>query len=422
MIPIAIIGGGPAGLMAAEQLTRAGIAVELFDSMPSLGRKLLLAGIGGLNITHSEAAPQFLRRYGQSQARLQPVLAEFDADALRAWVHELGIETFVGSSGRVFPLEMKAAPLLRRWLSRLRAQGLVVHTRHRCVGVRDITAEAAVETGCELDFDTPDGRRSIHARAVIFAMGGGSWARLGSDAAWQHWLPALAIQPLKPANCGFHSAHSAMVQALAGSPLKNITLQLPWLDVPLKPARGEALVTQWGIEGSVIYAHSAMIRDRIETNGNAEVVLDLLPDHSAKHLLQQLQSSNPKHSLSRQWQGIGLSGIKAALLRDALPKAHWSDAQCVINTAKGLTLKLTAARPIDEAISTAGGVCWTELAMTLASERYPGLFFAGEMIDWEAPTGGYLLTACFATGRKAGLSAHAFLTHDLRKSRTQGYN
>ena len=418
MIPVAIIGGGPAGLMAAEQLTRAGIAVELFDSMPSLGRKLLLAGIGGLNITHSEAAPQFLCRYGQSQARLQPVLAEFDADALRAWVHELGIETFVGSSGRVFPLEMKAAPLLRRWLSRLRAQGLIVHTRHRCIGVRGIAADA----GYELDFDTPDGGHSIRARAVIFAMGGGSWARLGSDAAWQNWLPTLAIQPLKPANGGFNSAHSAMVKALAGSPLKNITLQLPWLGSYSKPARGEALVTEWGIEGSVIYTHSAMIRDRIEANGDAEVVLDLLPDHSVEQLLKQLQSCNAKHSLSRQWQGIGLSGIKAALLRDALPKSHWSDAQRVIDTAKALTLKLTATRPIDEAISTAGGVCWAELATTLASERYPGLFFAGEMIDWEAPTGGYLLTACFATGRKAGCSAHAFLTHDLSKSRTQEYN
>ena len=416
MIPVAIIGGGPAGLMAAEQLTRAGISVELFDSMPSLGRKLLLAGIGGLNITHSESMPQFLRRYGPSQARLQPVLAEFDADSLRAWAHELGIETFVGSSGRVFPLEMKAAPLLRRWLSRLRAQGLVVHTRHRCVGVTSIAAEAATEaiSGYVLNFDTPNGQRSIHASAVIFAMGGGSWARLGSDAAWQHWLPALAIQPLKPANCGFHSVHSAIVQDLAGSPLKNITLQLPWLETPQKPARGEAIVTQWGIEGSVIYAHSTMIRDRIEANGAAEIVLDLLPDHSPEQLLEQLQSANPKHSLSRQWQGVGLSGIKAALLRDALAKAHWSDVQHVIYAAKALTLTLTAARPIDEAISTAGGVCWTELALTLASERYPGLFFAGEMIDWEAPTGGYLLTACFATGRKAGLSAHAFLTHSLR--------
>ncbi|MEO6697958.1 MAG: TIGR03862 family flavoprotein, partial [Paraperlucidibaca sp.] len=266
MIPVAIIGGGPAGLMAAEQLTHAGIAVALFDSMPSVGRKLLLAGIGGLNITHSEPTPSFLGRYAPSQARLAPVLAEFGANELRAWVHDLGIETFVGSSGRVFPKEMKAAPLLRRWLSRLRAQGLMVHSRHRCVGVSKGSG-----AGYELVFDTPDGQRRIQTHAVIFAMGGGSWARLGSDAAWQQWLAplALTIQPLRPANGGFQCAHSDSVKALAGSPLKNIMLMLPWLADSRKPVRGEVIITEWGIEGSLIYAHSAMIRDRIEAVGYA---------------------------------------------------------------------------------------------------------------------------------------------------------
>jgi hypothetical protein len=419
MIPVAIIGGGPAGLMAAEQLTRVGIAVELFDSMPSVGRKLLLAGIGGLNITHSEPTATFLGRYGQAQSSLQPVLAEFAANELRAWVHDLGIETFVGSSGRVFPKEMKAAPLLRRWLKRLRAQGLVVHTRHRCFGINKGSGNSY-----ELTFETANGHHCVHAGVVILAMGGASWPRLGSDGAWQQWLAplALAMQPLRPANCGFQCIHSNSVKALAGSPLKNITLVLPWLAHSSKAVRGEAIITEWGIEGSLIYAHSAMIRDRIEAAGYADIVLNLLPDQPAEAVFAQLQQGNRKHSLSRQWQGIGLNGIKAALVRDALPKPHWSEDLRVVETVKVLTLRLTHARPLDEAISTAGGLCWSELMPTLASPRFPGLFFAGEMIDWEAPTGGYLLTACFATGRTAGLAAQAFLTDDLRLSRTQGYN
>lgn len=402
MIPVAIIGGGPAGLMAAEQLAQAGIAVAIFDTMPSLGRKLLLAGIGGLNITHSESAEPFLRRYGDAQAPLAPLIAEFGADALREWVHALGIETFVGSSGRVFPTEMKAAPLLRRWLSRLRGHGVCVHTRHRCVGLM-----ANATQGYTLDFQTADGPRQIEAQAVVLALGGASWSRLGSDGAWQQWLAPLAMQPLRPANCGFHCQHSATTQALAGSPLKNITLRLPWLD---EVQRGEAVVTSWGIEGGVIYAHSAMIRARIESHGFADIVLDLLPDQSQASLHARQQRANPKHSLTRQWQGMGLTGVKAALVRDTLARSHWSDAAALISTIKSLTLRLTQARPLDEAISTAGGLCWAELTPTLAAKRYPGVFFAGEMLDWEAPTGGYLLTACFASGRQAGRSALGFLS------------
>ena len=411
MIPVAIIGGGPAGLMAAEQLTDAGVSVALFDAMPSLGRKLLLAGIGGLNLTHSEPTSAFNARYEPPQATLQAALASFSADALRAWAQTLGIDTFVGSSGRVFPREMKAAPLLRRWLSRLRSRGLQIFTRHRCIA---ITALASPANGYELVFQTTLGEQRICARAVIFALGGGSWARLGSDGAWQQWLAplALSMRPLKPANCGFHCQHSANTQALAGSPLKNITLSIVG-ETTASPVRGEAIITAWGIEGGLIYAHSAPIRERILSSGQAEVVIDLVPDQPAPVLLAALQRANQKHSLSRQWQGVGLSGIKAALVRDRLAKAQWADAAQVVATAKALRLRLTQARPIDEAISTAGGIAWSSLSPRLEGAQLPGLFFAGEMLDWEAPTGGYLLTACFATGRLAGRAALSFLTDDL---------
>ena len=395
-----VIGGGPAGLMAAEQLLLAGHRVDLFDAMPSLGRKLLLAGIGGLNITHAEPAPAFRARYAEASPPLAPLLSAFDADALREWVHGLGVQTFVGSSGRVFPQEMKAAPLLRRWLQRLRGQGLQIHTRHRWQGW---SAES------ELVFAGPAGERRVRAGVTVLALGGGSWARLGSDGAWMPWLAArgVALQPLRPANCGFDAAWSPVLQQRAGSPLKNIALQLPWLPMPAR--KGECVLTRTGLEGSLIYAHSAAIRDRIDAHGSAGIVLDLLPDLSAAQLLAALQKPRGKLTLARHWQRIGLEGVKASLLREGVTASELADPAQLAARIKALPVTLLATRPLDEAISSAGGVTWPALTEGLMLKALPGVFCAGEMLDWEAPTGGYLLTACWATGRQAGVSAAEWL-------------
>ena len=395
-----VIGGGPAGLMAAEQLLLAGHRVDLFDAMPSLGRKLLLAGIGGLNITHAEPAPAFLARYADASPQLAPMLSAFDADALRDWVHDLGVQTFVGSSGRVFPQEMKAAPLLRRWLQRLRGLGLQIHTRHRWNGW---SGES------DLVFAGPAGERRVRAGVTVLALGGGSWARLGSDGAWMPWLAArgVALSALRPANCGFEAAWSPILQQRAGSPLKNISLHLPWLAMPAR--KGECVLTLTGLEGSLIYAYSAAIRDRIASHGSAGVVLDLLPDMPAAQLLSALQKPRGKLTLARHWQRIGLEGVKASLLRDIVTTTELADPAQLAARIKALPVTLLAARPLDEAISSAGGVTWPALTAGLMLNALPGVFCAGEMLDWEAPTGGYLLTACWATGRVAGLAAAEWL-------------
>lgn len=395
-----VIGGGPAGLMAAEQLLLAGHRVDLFDAMPSLGRKLLLAGIGGLNITHAEATDSFLARYAESSPQLAPMLSTFDAAALREWVHGLGVQTFVGSSGRVFPQEMKAAPLLRRWLQRLRGQGLQIHTRQRWTGWSDEG---------ELIFVGPSGERRVRAGVIVLALGGGSWARLGSDGAWRPWLMqrGVSVQPLRPANCGFEAAWSPVLQQRAGSPLKNISLTLPWLPMPAR--KGECVLTQAGLEGSLIYAHSAAIRDRIASQGSAEIVLDLLPDLGAAQLLAALQKPRGKLTLARHWQRIGLEGVKALLLREVVTESELADPCALAARIKALPITLLAPRPLDEAISSAGGVAWSSLTSALMLQALPGVFCAGEMLDWEAPTGGYLLTACWATGRTAGQGAADWL-------------
>lgn len=401
-----VIGGGPAGLMAAEQLLLAGHRVDLFDAMPSLGRKLLLAGIGGLNITHAEAAPAFLARYAASSPRLAPLLSAFDANALREWVHGLGVQTFVGSSGHVFPQEMKAAPLLRRWLQRLRGQGLQIHTRQRWTGWN---GEG------DLVFAGPSGERQVRAGVTVLALGGGSWARLGSDGAWLPWLMqrGVNVQPLRPANCGFEAAWSPILQQRAGSPLKNISLTLPWLPMPAR--KGECVLTQAGLEGSLIYAFSAVIRDRIASHGRAEIELDLLPDLSAAQLLAALQKPRGKLTLARHWQRIGLEGVKASLLREIVTATELADPVQLAARIKALPLRLLAARPLDEAISSAGGVTWPALTSDLMLNALPGVFCAGEMLDWEAPTGGYLLTACWAMGRVAGLGAADWLATTSRR-------
>ncbi len=409
-----IIGGGPAGLMAAERLLQAGIAVDLYDAMPSLGRKFLLAGIGGLNITHAEASAAFVGRYGDARAFMAPLLARFDADALRAWVHELGVETFVGTSGRVFPREMKAAPLLRRWLQRLRAMGLRVHTRHRWLGWGDDSDQAGqAGEGRALRFATPSGEIVVRSACVVLALGGGSWARLGSDGAWLPWLAArdVAVTPLQPANCGFDasadgSPWSAPLRAFAGHPLKAVSMRLPWTGESSR--RGECVLTETGLEGSLIYALSRPIRDRIASCGAAELALDLLPDRELSRLQADLARPRGKLTLTRHWQRAGLEGVKASLLRENLPAGLVDDPRRLAQRIKALPLVLARPRPMDEAISTAGGVALTAVSDQLMLTALPGVFCCGEMLDWEAPTGGYLLTACLATGQAAGDAAAAW--------------
>ena len=389
---VAIIGGGPTGLMAAEVLSQQGIAVDLYDAMPSVGRKFLLAGKGGMNITHAEASEQFRTRYGQRQQDISRLLDGFDADALRAWIHELGIATFVGSSGRVFPTDMKAAPLLRAWLHRLREAGVRFHMRHRWCGWN---ADGAVQ------FDTPDGPVIRQPQALLLALGGGSWARLGSDGRWTALLAAhgIPIAPLRPANCGFTLPWSEHFSSrFAGQPLKSISAHT----AGGAARRGEFVITAGGIEGSLIYALSAPLRDAIEADGKAVLYLDLLPDWSLDRVQQELSHPRGSRSMSSHLQSrLKLTGVKAGLLRECTDAATFGDNAALARAIKALPFTLSAVRPIDEAISSAGGVPFEALTHDLMLHQLPGVFCAGEMLDWEAPTGGYLLTACFASGRAA---------------------
>ncbi|OZI66632.1 TIGR03862 family flavoprotein [Bordetella genomosp. 11] len=401
---IAVIGGGPAGLAAAEVLAAAGMGVDLFDAMPSLGRKFLMAGRGGLNLTHSEPLAPFLSRYGDRQAEVAPLVRAFPPDALREWAAGLGIETFVGSSGRVFPREMKAAPLLRAWVHRLREHGVVTHARHRWTGWD--------EAG-RLRFDTPGGETTHEARPAILALGGGSWARLGSDGAWMPLLAGrgVAVEPLKPSNCGFEIAWSDFFRdKFAGEPVKNVVASCVDVDdTPLR-RRGEFVVGRHGVEGSLIYALSAALRRRLEREGRAILTLDLLPDRPAERVLADVSHPRGARSLSSHLQSrVGIAGVKAALLREALSRDAMLDAGQLARAIKALPLALTATRPMDEAISTAGGVRFDALDDNFMLKPLPGVFCAGEMLDWEAPTGGYLLTACIASGRATALGALRWL-------------
>ncbi|UNM19331.1 TIGR03862 family flavoprotein [Pseudomonas sp. ArH3a] len=398
---VTIIGGGPAGLMAAEVLSQAGVRVELYDGMPSVGRKFLLAGVGGMNITHSEAYPAFLSRYAERAPQMAPLLRAFGAEALCEWIHGLGIQTFVGTSGRVFPTDMKAAPLLRAWLKRLRDQGVVIHTRHRWLGW---TADGG------LLIHSPDGEKTVHSDAVLLALGGGSWSRLGSDGAWLKVLEDKGVPytPLQPSNCGFEvSAWSElMVSKFAGAPLKNVAIGL----ADDKPRLGECVVTVTGIEGSLIYALSAPIRETINRNGSATVHIDLLPSKPLDKVQAALAKARGSRSMSKHLHSqLGLDGVKAALLRELAPAEHFNDPAQLAVDIKALPLTLVKTRPMDEAISTAGGVPFEALDERLMLKQLPGVFCAGEMLDWEAPTGGYLLTGCFASGRAAGRSVLEWL-------------
>ncbi|MEZ4594204.1 MAG: TIGR03862 family flavoprotein [Chloroflexota bacterium] len=395
----AVIGGGPAGLMAAEQLALGGVAVTVYDGMRSVGRKFLLAGRGGLNITHSEPFDQFVGRYGRSQPHLTPLLNPFGPDELRRWVHDLGIETFVGSSGRVFPTEMKAAPLLRTWLKRLRTAGVQFHMQHRWLGWAEDGA---------LRFATPDGEKMVQAGAVILALGGASWPKLGSDGGWVPLLAAQGVEiaPLLPANCGFDVAWSDYFrQKFAGEPVKTVVLHHQDFQ-----QQGEFVITETGVEGSLIYAASARLRDAILANGSATLHLDLLPDHSEAQIAQSLAKPRGSRSMASHLQSrLRLKGVKAGLLRECAPAAAFDNPHQLAAVIKQLPLALTAPRPLAEAISTAGGVTFAATNESLMLRALPGVFCAGEMLDWEAPTGGYLLTACFASGRAAGLGALAWL-------------
>ena len=407
---VAVIGGGPAGLMAAELLAAGGARVELFDAMPSVGRKFLLAGKGGLNLTHSEPLEAFLDRFGARRDVLEPMLRAFGPAELRAWAQQLGVTTFVGSSGRVFPTDLKAAPLLRAWLHRLREAGVTFHMRHRWRGWGEGAAQAP------LRFDGPHGEVEFAADAVVLALGGASWARLGSDGAW---LPLLAargvdVAPLCPSNCGFEVACRDASDALvpgwseffrsrfAGQPMKNDALSVAGADGLLFQQAGEFVVTETGVEGSLVYAASAVARELIAREGRALVHIDLLPGRSADFVQAETARPRGSRSLSTHLKSrLGIDGVKAALLHELLPRDRLADPARLASALKALSLTLVATRPIDEAISTAGGVRFEALTGELMLRALPGVFCAGEMLDWEAPTGGYLLSASFATGAAA---------------------
>ncbi len=430
---VAVIGAGPAGLMAAEGLAGKGLDVHVFEAKSSAGRKFLMAGKGGLNLTHSENLPAFVSRYGERSAEVSRWLELLSPDQLRAWAGELGVETFVGSSGRVFPKDMKAAPLLRAWLVRVQTQGVVLHTRHRWVGWQD---------GDALGFDTPEGRLQVRARAVVLALGGGSWARLGSDGAWLPLLEQRGVEVavLKPSNCGFDvgldgAASGGQIdrrefmaellgaspqpargwspyftERFAGQPFKSVALSFDDGKGHVFSRKGEFVATTTGVEGSLIYAVSAALREAIARDGQATVHLDLLPQLTPERVLVEVRHPRGSRSLASHLKGrLGLDGIKAAVLHEVLGKEGVADPVRLAHAIKALPITVVAARPIDEAISTAGGVRLEALDANGMCAAAPGVFCAGEMLDWDAPTGGYLLTACMASGLQAAQGVARYL-------------
>ena len=455
MSKVAVIGAGPAGLMAAEILAQAGHSVQVFEAKPSAGRKFLMAGRGGLNITHSEPAERFNARYGARAPEFAAMLAALNANALCEWVHGLGIETFVGSSGRVFPAEMKAAPLLRAWINRLRKQNVQFLMRHRWLGfeldhgseaqgseasglasspLEKRVSEAQVAAKPTLRFESPKGEVIVTPDAVVLALGGGSWARLGSDGAWWQLLQQQGVElaPLLPSNGGFETKWSQyFVDQCAGQPLKTAEF---WLTTtPAKASkgrpksakttrtlaagkqtahlRGECLMTEHGLEGGAIYTLSAALRDEILRHGSVTLHVDLLPDYTAEKVLAEVSHPRGTRSLSSHLRSrLGVHGVKAALLRECLSAETFKDPVKLAEGLKALPIVLTACRPIDEAISTAGGVQFEGLTKQLMIKTLPGVFCAGEMLDWEAPTGGYLINGAMASGKAAATGVSEWLS------------
>jgi uncharacterized flavoprotein (TIGR03862 family) len=395
---VAVIGGGPAGLMAAEVLISSGVQVDVYDSMPSFGRKFLMAGRSGLNLTHSEPYEKFIARYGSRGRELKNHLDRFTPHDLREWAKVLGIETFVGSSGRVFPVGMKASPLLRAWLKRLQTHGVSFHTRHHWKGW----------SKGSLLFETPDGEYKIKPAATVLALGGASWPRLGSSAAWVGWLEqaGVKVEPLRPSNCGFDVNWSDHFrEKFHGHPIKSVCLTFQDFT-----QRGEFVVTRTGLEGSLIYAVSSRLRDELDAKGNASFGLDLAPDSPQEKLAAALSRPRGSRTVANHLEKtVGIKGIKAGLLYEFLDRGVFSDVGKLASAIKALEIPVTATRPIEEAISSAGGVAFEELDEHLMIKKLPGVFCTGEMLDWEAPTGGYLLNACFATGRTAGEGALGWL-------------
>ncbi len=396
----AVIGGGPAGLMAAEVLSQAGVKVDLYDAMPSVGRKFLLAGKGGLNLTHAEPFADFVTRYAEQQANIEPFLLDFSPQMLRDWANKLGVTTFIGSSQRVFPIEMKAAPLLRSWLRRLRSSGVKIHTRHRWCGWDSQQALRFEHLGAEV---------KQGADVVVLALGGGSWAKLGSDGRWVPLLAErhIALAPLQASNCGFVVAWSDYFRKhFAAKPLKSVSLSFTDDTAKVHYKAGELMLTASGLEGSLIYALSAPLRNTLNALGSVTVYIDLTPDKDLQRVSRDLSKPRGSKSMSNHLRSkVGINGAKSALLREYLSTTEFTDKEKLAASIKKLPIKLMATRPIDEAISTAGGVCFSALDKQLMLNDMPGVFCAGEMLDWEAPTGGYLLSAAFATGRAAGLGA-----------------
>jgi uncharacterized flavoprotein (TIGR03862 family) len=394
----AIIGGGPAGLMAAEVLIQGGIQVDVYDSMPSFGRKFLMAGKSGLNLTHSEPCEKFITRYGGKQKEIETHLKNFTPVDLQAWAKELGVETFVGTSGRVFPKEMKASPLLRAWLKRLQSSGVNFHTRHNWKGWEKDS----------LVFDSPAGEIKTKPNATILALGGASWPKLGSRGEWVSWLEQARVQveAFRPSNCGFivdWSKHFS--EKFHGHPIKSVVLSFEDFK-----GQGEFIVTKTGVEGSLIYTASSRLRDAIESRGSAALLLDLAPDSSREKLIAALSRPRGSRSMTSHIEKtIGLKGVKIGLLYEFVPKEDFANIEKLADAIKALSIPLIATSPIEKAISSAGGISFDELDSNLMLKKIPGVFCAGEMLDWEAPTGGYLLTACFATGRSAGRGALAWL-------------
>ncbi|WP_373921706.1 TIGR03862 family flavoprotein [Undibacterium cyanobacteriorum] len=401
--------------MAAERLALGGFDVEVFDAMPSAGRKFLLAGKSGMNLTHAENLESFLGRFGHASPSLERALKLFPPAAIRDWAQGLGVETFVGSSGRVFPTDMKAAPLLRAWLHRLRQSGVRFFMRHRWLGFSQYRTYR---------FQTADGEIEKEAAIAVLALGGASWARLGSDGRWFDYFDRsqITLHPFKPSNCGFECKWSEHFSSkFSGSPLTKVGLQIRTVKEHDEYRIGQFVVSEHGVEGSLIYAFSADIRDLIERDGKATIELDLTPDRSEERILSELNSGRGARSWSSFLRSkLSLHPVHIGLLYEALEKDQMQDVEVLASTIKRLPLILDRARPIDEAISSAGGLCFSELDSDLMMKHFPSVYCAGEMLDWEAPTGGYLLSACLATGYLAGEAGCAFLQNSFAGMMNEG--